>query len=114
MDARPKSMSSLAHLPCTDRTPLSPEDMEVYLSELSDDWRLEEGKLVSEQSFSSYLGGISFVNLLAGIAEKLDHHPNLFVGYRKVRIEIYTHSANGLTKCDFILAARVDVAKNLL
>ncbi len=107
-------MSSLAHLPCTDRSILPPKDIANYFSELSDDWRIEDGKLVAEYSFSSYLGGISFVNLLAGIAEKLDHHPNLYVGYGVVRVEIYTHSAKGLTKCDFALAGRIDLTKNLL
>ncbi|RMG41809.1 MAG: 4a-hydroxytetrahydrobiopterin dehydratase [Methanobacteriota archaeon] len=107
-------MDSLANLPCADRTALSSTDQETLLKELSEDWRVEDGRLIAEYSFGNYLGGISFVNLLAGIAEKLNHHPELIVGYRRVKVILYTHTIGGLSKCDFVFAARVDKARSLM
>ncbi|EMJ96573.1 4a-hydroxytetrahydrobiopterin dehydratase [Leptospira alstonii] len=51
-------------------------------------------------SFNTYLGGVEFVNALANVAEGLDHHPDIFLGYRKVTVEIFTHSKNTITDLD--------------
>ncbi|EKN95467.1 4a-hydroxytetrahydrobiopterin dehydratase [Leptospira interrogans serovar Pomona] len=54
--------------------------------------------------FPTYLSGLEFVNSLAHIAERLDHHPDLFLSYRKVTVEIFTHSKNTITDLDLRFA----------
>lgn len=51
---------------------------------------------------------MKFVNKLAKIANKEGHHPDIYIFYNKVRIELWTHAINGLFKNDFILAAKVE------
>lgn len=58
--------------------------------------------------FLTYLSGLEFVNSLAQIAEKLNHHPDLFLGYRKVTVEIFTHSKNTITDLDLLFAEEAE------
>jgi 4a-hydroxytetrahydrobiopterin dehydratase len=70
-------------------------------------WRVEGRELVKEFRFPSYLAGIEFVRQAADFAEALNHHPDLYVGWRKVTVRLSTHSAGGLTKLDFDLASQI-------
>jgi 4a-hydroxytetrahydrobiopterin dehydratase len=55
------------------------------------------------------MAGMRFFNLVAELAEREEHHPDLHLeGYRRVRIEIGTHAIDGLSENDFILAAKID------
>jgi 4a-hydroxytetrahydrobiopterin dehydratase len=56
---------------------------------------------------------MAFVNAHAWISHREDHHPDLLVGYNKVRIEYSTHSIGGLSENDFICAAKSDALYNL-
>jgi 4a-hydroxytetrahydrobiopterin dehydratase len=71
-------------------------------------WDRRGSMLVREFSFSSYLGGIDFVNEVARLAEEANHHPEIMIGWRKVSLELTTHSKGGLTELDFALARKVD------
>ena len=71
-------------------------------------WRIEGGKLVKLYSFGNYHETMAFVNALAWISHRADHHPDLCVGYNKCRVEYWTHSAGGLSEKDFACAARAD------
>jgi 4a-hydroxytetrahydrobiopterin dehydratase len=51
---------------------------------------------------------MAFVNALAWVSHKEDHHPDLVVSYNKCRVEYWTHDANGITENDFICAAKAD------
>jgi 4a-hydroxytetrahydrobiopterin dehydratase len=67
-------------------------------------WVVVEGALERVFQFESYLEGIEFVKSLALKAEELDHHPDLFIGWRKVRVRLTTHSPRGITQLDETLA----------
>lgn len=74
-------------------------------------WQEQETKLVREFSFPDYKAVITFVNKVAKVAEELDHHPDMQVGYDKITIELSTHSVGGVTEKDYELAGRInDVA----
>lgn len=73
-----------------------------------DGWRVEGDLLTKEFDFASYAGGLLFAVAVGHLAEGLDHHPDLHVGYRKVRVAMSTHSVNGLSPYDFELARRID------
>ena len=70
-------------------------------------WRVEGSELVKEFRFASYLAGIEFVRQAAVLAEKMNHHPDLFIGWRKVTVRLTTQSAGGLTRLDFELAGQI-------
>jgi 4a-hydroxytetrahydrobiopterin dehydratase len=59
-------------------------------------------------SFKDYYGSMAFVNAVAWIAHREDHHPDMTVGYNKVTVAFSTHSVSGLSENDFIGAARID------
>ncbi len=71
-------------------------------------WQVEGKELVKEFRFTSYLAGIEFVRRAAGLAEAMNHHPDLLVGWRKVTVRLATHSAGGLTRLDFTLAGQIN------
>jgi 4a-hydroxytetrahydrobiopterin dehydratase len=56
----------------------------------------------------NYRHTIDFVNKVADIAEGEGHHPDLHVFYGRVVVDLSTHSVNGLSENDFILAAKID------
>ncbi|MBV6498259.1 MAG: putative pterin-4-alpha-carbinolamine dehydratase [Prosthecobacter sp.] len=86
---------------------LTPGELEEALASMSG-WTLEAGELAKEFRFASYLEGAAFVRRLAEKAEAMNHHPDLHLGWRKVRMRVSTHSAGGLTELDFSLAREAD------
>ena len=72
-------------------------------------WVLEDGKLLKLYPFSNYHHTMAFVNALAWISHREDHHPDLAVGYNQCRVTYWTHAVGGLSENDFICAAKCDV-----
>jgi 4a-hydroxytetrahydrobiopterin dehydratase len=73
-------------------------------------WVLDENATAIHRSFSfkNYYETIAFVNALAWIAHREDHHPDLELGYNRCRVRFSTHSVKGLSENDFICAAQID------
>ena len=71
-------------------------------------WEVSAGELVKTFKFANYYETMAFVNASAWISHREDHHPDLEVGYNKVRMRYTTHSAGGLTENDFICAAKIE------
>jgi 4a-hydroxytetrahydrobiopterin dehydratase len=71
-------------------------------------WKVEAGKLRREFAFSDFVAAFGFMTRVALLAEKADHHPEWFNVYNKVRIELTTHDAKGLSERDFALAKQID------
>lgn len=63
-------------------------------------WWGDDGKLFREFKFDSYQEGVDFAVRVAGLAERLGHHPDLHIYYRHVRVNYFTHSAGGVTQLD--------------
>ena len=76
-------------------------------------WILEDGRLVKVYPFPNYYQTMAFVNALAWISHREDHHPDLTVGYNKCRVEYSTHAIGGLSENDFICAAKADALFDL-
>ena len=70
-------------------------------------WDRHGDMLVRSWQFPSFRRAVEFVNQVAALAEKFDHHPDILLSYRMVRLELSTHSDGGLTSKDFSLAAEV-------
>jgi 4a-hydroxytetrahydrobiopterin dehydratase len=89
-----------------------PEDQEAGLLAQLPGWRVEEAdghrQLVREFRFPNFAAAVDFVNRITPIAEAEGHHPDLLVAWGRVRVQLWTHVAGGLTENDFVLAARID------
>ena len=81
----------------------------ALLAELGGGWRVvDEHHLEKEYRFPDFRAALAFVNRLAEVAEQEFHHPDLHLAWGRVRVEIWTHDAGGLTENDFVLAAKAD------
>ena len=87
---------------------IPPDQLESTLLAQAPGWSLNNRTISREFSFDSYLGGIEFVNQVANLAEDANHHPDIHIGWRKVTLELSTHSAGGLTDFDFVLAEKIN------
>jgi 4a-hydroxytetrahydrobiopterin dehydratase len=73
------------------------------------DWTAGSASITREWTLTDFAAAIAFVNRVADAAQAVDHHPDIVVhSYNKVRLELSTHSAGGLTDADFRLAAEID------
>lgn len=74
-------------------------------------WTVEEEKrLAKEYRFSDFRSALAFVNRVGELAEREGHHPDVELGWGRVKITLWTHSIGGLSVNDFILAAKADQA----
>lgn len=71
-------------------------------------WTHADRAIVKTFRFADYAQTMAFVNAIAWIAQRADHHPELTVGYDHVGVRYSTHSAGGLTEKDFDCAARIE------
>ncbi|MGD8238095.1 MAG: 4a-hydroxytetrahydrobiopterin dehydratase [Armatimonadota bacterium] len=71
-------------------------------------WTLGDGAIEREIELPDFREAVAFVNRVADLAEQQDHHPDIHISYKKVRLKLSTHKIGGLSRNDFILAARID------
>lgn len=86
---------------------MSREEADKYLKELQS-WSLVENRIEKEFKFPSYLNGLEFAYGIGKIAEQEQHHPDILIKWRKVKITLTTHAIKGLSENDFIMAAKAD------
>ncbi len=90
-------------------TPLNKVEAEVLLKQ-APSWLLsEDGKWISrEYKFKNFAEALAFTNKVGAIAESEGHHPDLELGWGRVKISLTTHAIKGLSENDFIVAAKVN------
>ncbi len=97
--------------PCEDSdiSPMSHEDAEKLMEQLSG-WLLstDAKKITKTLLFSDFMDSLTFVNSVASLAELEGHHPDIWISYNKVTLQLTTYSIQGLTENDFILATKID------
>lgn len=86
---------------------LNDQDIVTRLATL-DGWTRDGKTIIKHFKFANYHETLAFVNAVAWIAHRSDHHPDLEVGYNRCVVRYSTHSAGGLTDKDFANAARID------
>jgi 4a-hydroxytetrahydrobiopterin dehydratase len=86
---------------------LKPEAIQTLLLEIPK-WKLEEDLISRTVEFPTFLEAVDAVNKIAREAEEMDHHPDIDIRWRTVRLALSTHSAGGLTTPDFRLAKKID------
>jgi len=86
---------------------LAAADVAAMLREL-EGWNLENGAISKTFFFPDYQQTLAFVNAVAWIATRQDHHPDLLVQFDRCRVSYATHSVGGISENDFISAARIE------
>lgn len=71
-------------------------------------WHVEDNILTKLFKFDSYQDGLDFATSVGKVADELNHHPDIHIGYQQVRISTTTHDTGGLTEFDFELANRIE------
>src|SRR5690606_37499533 len=98
-------------LPCEGGVvPLNKEETAKLLKQLHSDWQLNEANTVITRrlQFKNFAKTMAFINAVAWIAEKEQHHPDITFGYNYCVINYQTHAIGGLSENDFICAAKID------
>jgi 4a-hydroxytetrahydrobiopterin dehydratase len=101
---------------CSGKTPtLSDDQARELLAELDGSWLLGTGRIDRRFGFPNFAAAFTLATRVALLAEREGHHPDLRLGWGYCEVELTTHAAGGLTRNDFILAAKIDaVAAALL
>lgn len=98
-------------VPCKgDLPPLKGHQLPEMLAQLSDreQWNVvREHHLLRTYPFPDFKSALTFVNRIGELAEQQGHHPDILLSWGKVEVKIWTHSIDGLTESDFILAAKI-------
>lgn len=102
-------------VPCEGGDPPLPDGKEDEMLKLiqhdNEGWiLLRDGthRLRRQFKFKNFMEAIGFVNKVAEIAEKEGHHPDIYIFYNKVQLDLFTHAVGGLSENDFIMAAKID------
>jgi len=91
---------------------LQGEALQHYLDAVGDHWTVVDGHhLEGTFDFDDFVGALEFTNRVGEIAEAEEHHPEITLTWGKATVRIWTHSIDGLSENDFILAARIDAAR---
>lgn len=88
-------------------TAISAEDAQRRLTSLPG-WKIDAGELVKTFNFKDFREALAFVNRVGEAAESAGHHPDIDIGYNRVRLGLVTHDAGGLTEKDFEMANRAN------
>ena len=75
-------------------------------------WEISGNEIVRTYKLSNFIDSIGFVNKVAILAEKADHHPDILIQYSTVKITLSTHSEGGITEKDFGLAAEIEAEES--
>ncbi len=88
--------------------PLTPNEIAGLLPQVTGWNVVDDHHLTKDYKFRNFREALDFVNRVGAVADEQNHHPDIFLAWGKVAIQIWTHKINGLTESDFIFAAKVD------
>jgi 4a-hydroxytetrahydrobiopterin dehydratase len=105
-----KPLAERACEPCRGGVPpLKSGAVRKLLTQLDGDWKVvNHHRLEKRYSFKDFHEALEFTNLVGEVAEKVNHHPDLSLGWGFVKVTLSTHKVHGLTEADFVLAARIE------
>ena len=90
--------------------PLRGQELKALAGKLDGGWRVvDEHHLEKEYKFRNFQEALDFTNRVGELAERQNHHPDIYLAWGKVRLTIWTHKIDGLTESDFVFAAKADL-----
>jgi 4a-hydroxytetrahydrobiopterin dehydratase len=84
-------------------SPLTADELRAFITELPE-WAIEDGKLIRHWEFDDFAQAMDFVNRVAQVAERRNHHPDIDIRYNRVKLALVSHDAGGITARDAQLA----------
>jgi len=87
---------------------MTAEESQVYLRDLPD-WELRGVLIQKEFRFRTYIDGLEFSYRFGKLAESQNHHPDMVVNWRRVKVSLSTHVIKGLSLNDFVMAAKAEL-----
>lgn len=97
-------------VPCKGGTPaLKGEELQNFSRKLGGDWKVvNEHHLEREYKFKNFREALDFTNKVGELAERIQHHPDIYLAWGQVKLTLWTHKIDGLTESDFVFAAKVN------
>jgi 4a-hydroxytetrahydrobiopterin dehydratase len=89
---------------------LTAEESAALLSLLPSQWQLRNDSLTRVFALPDYATGVGLVVDIGGLADAMNHHPDLHLRWGTLTVSISTHDVAGISELDFILAARIELA----
>ncbi len=86
----------------------SNEEIKKAIEELGSGWELKEDKIVKSFQFPSFMNAIEFVNGVAKIAERMNHHPIITINWRSVKLSLKSFDVDAITERDINLAKEIE------
>ena len=104
-----EELAAKSCVPCKgDVPPLQGKELEALSNQLPQ-WRVVDGHhLHRTYEFPDFKSALARVNEIGEVAEAEGHHPNISFTWGRVTVKIFTHSIDGLTESDFVLAAKIE------
>jgi 4a-hydroxytetrahydrobiopterin dehydratase len=89
--------------------PLKGDELKSYMEQLVNGWDVvEEHHLEREYKFKNFRKALAFTNKVGELAESEGHHPDIYLGWGRVKLTVWTHKIDGLHENDFIFATKVE------
>jgi 4a-hydroxytetrahydrobiopterin dehydratase len=97
-------------VPCKGGTPpLQGAPLKQLHGQVGHGWHVIDGHhLEREYEFKNFAEALAFTNKVGELAEKIQHHPDIYLAWGKVKLTLWTHKIDGLSESDFIFAAKVN------
>ena len=92
---------------------MSSEEIKRAIEELGSGWELKDGKIIKSFQFPSFMNAIEFVNDVADIAEKVNHHPIITINWRTVKFSLKSFDVDAVTDRDIELAKQIEKRQGL-
>jgi 4a-hydroxytetrahydrobiopterin dehydratase len=105
-----ENLSKEKCIPCSIGTPpMEGFELKRMLAEIGSTWKLVGKKQIEKSfKFKDFRTALHFVIQIAEIAEEEGHHPDIELGWGRVKITLITHKIGGLSRNDFLMAAKID------
>ena len=105
-----QTLSNEKCVPCRGGVPaLKGEELRALAQQLGGGWQvIDEHHLEKEWRFADFATALAFTNEVGAIAEEEQHHPDIYLAWGRAGVTIWTHAIDGLTRSDFVLAAKID------
>ena len=89
-----------------ERRKLDQHEIDTALTSLAN-WAYDGTQIWRTYTFDTYKSGLVFAVVAGHLADQMDHHPDLTIGYQKVKVALNTHDVGGISALDFELAHKI-------
>ncbi len=106
-------LAAMECVPCKGGVPpLKGAALKTLAQQLGAPWRVVKNHhLEAEYMFKDFAQALAFTNRVGALAEKANHHPDIYLAWGRVRLTLWTHKVDGLTESDFVFAAKLSSLK---